>query len=79
MRDMLKQIDVKHVIKPGSKIKLEKGKAKIRISGTVPEGVQSGDKILVHVTAKYPGTRESVARSVEFIQTLHIQEAKSVN
>ncbi|MGA2488760.1 MAG: hypothetical protein ABSF99_01040 [Anaerolineales bacterium] len=75
LRDTSKPIDLKIVLDRGPMIKLEKGEpGTFTVSGIVPEGVQPGDKLLVHVIASYPQTKESAARAVEFIQILHVEK-----
>jgi len=76
LHDKLNEIDLKTVIKPGARIELSKNSsATLHISGIIPENVQPGEKILVHVIASYPKTRESAAREVEFTQILHVEKS----
>ena len=74
LRKTLPIIDVKPVVTPGFKIKVARAqRAKFKIAGTVPANVKAGDKIVVHVTATYPATRESKAQDVEFFQYLYVK------
>jgi hypothetical protein len=75
LRDMLNPIDLKTTLRPGPKLELARGgPVTLNVSGIVPEGVQPGDKILVHVFATYPQSKESEGRVVEFIQILHVEK-----
>lgn len=75
LRDTLESIDLKTEIKPGPRIELAQDvPTTVNLSGTVPEGVQPGDKILVNVLASYPQTPESAARTVEFLEVLYVEK-----
>jgi len=42
------------------------------VSGKVPSGARTGDILLVNVTAHYPGTAGSPARSVGFLEFIYV-------
>ena len=48
----------------------------LEIVGHVPEDAKIGDVVLVYVTAKYPKIKERAARTVEFLQFVHVVDMK---
>jgi len=43
------------------------------VFGDVPSNTKNGDVILVNVIAKYPKTKKTPAKSIEFLQLLHVK------
>ena len=87
LRKTMKSIDIKLGIRAKGIIKIEaerfrnnfkihpvKGKpTPFEIHGDVPENTKNGDIILVNVIANYPKTKKSPAKSIEFLQVLHVK------
>ena len=48
--------------------------ATFEVSGQTPASARAGDIVLVKVTATYPKTARTAARSVEFLQVIHITD-----
>ena len=56
-------------------ISLFKGcKTEFEIAGDIPKNAKKGDIILVNVTALYPKSKRAAAKTIEYLQVLHITD-----
>jgi hypothetical protein len=46
------------------------------IAGQVPASAKKGDVLLVHVAARYPQVKGRAARTVEFLEFVHVIDKK---
>jgi hypothetical protein len=64
---------------PGVWLLRPEGKAEttsFEISGTVPADAKPGDVLLVNVTATYPRIKGRAARTIEFLEFVHVSDRK---
>jgi len=86
----LKTVELRHAVKAVHGIDVKRGKhgewlllperdhekPQVDISGEVPSTAKKGDVLLVHVSAHYPSVKEHPARTVEFLEFVHVAEEK---
>jgi aspartate 1-decarboxylase len=89
LREIMKPIDIKANLKSKNAVKIESGKSKntfiihpkeiqtqIEINGEMPKDTKNGDVVLVKITANYPKFEKTPAKSVEFLEVLHVTDKK---
>lgn len=59
-------------------VRAEKGAKNnaLEISGNVPENAKAGDVLLVNVTATYPRNKKRAARTIDFLEFVHVGKPK---
>jgi hypothetical protein len=90
LRETMKTIDIKATMKTKEGGKIEAGKSEnkflihpikgtptyFEVHGELPKDTKDGDVVLVQVTANYPKTEHASAKSMEFVEVLHVTNKK---